>query len=188
MSHNTSGVKHWQQPRAIVCLAVSGCSVTPSAAFPHLTGSLPENSACWANINMATSSSSSSPVTQNQTQTLAGGIWFHSNQPRRSLPPLSERAEAGNRWTPISSHSSGMQNLTVETSPHSSGSWNHGERCPGDRGNVREPARPHRGGSQHRDADVAGDSVHWREHHRDGDPLRGLVDELLPAGQHSDAV
>lgn len=43
-------------------------------------------------------------------------------------------------------------------------------------------------GSRDGPADVEGNSLHRGEHHRHGDPLGGIMDELLQTSQHQDAV
>lgn len=64
----------------------------------------------------------------------------------------------------------------------------NGPKCYGDSCRVRRLYRPDRRCDHHGAADVESDGIHRREHHRDGDPLGRLVDELLPTGQHQDAV
>lgn len=181
MRHNTNGVNHWQQSRAVVCLLVSGCSVIPARKrsllikYQHgyMLLLIPPREA------------------QNQMQTLMRGFYFIATS--LSVPSLpwarGRRLGTGEYlWAPIPAGCKTSQLKPLLAVLSHAGFWSHGERCPGDCGNVRDPGRAHRGGGQHRDADVAGDGIHRGEHHRDGDPLRGLVDELLPSGQHSDAV
>lgn len=58
----------------------------------------------------------------------------------------------------------------------------HGSRCFRNSCNVHRPDRADRSSSNYRHAHVEGDSFHRREHNCDGNPLGGLVDELLPTG------